>query len=65
MCLARVFGAKEKEGEEVMLADSIAQICLDGDTIKLYDIFGDETVAHGTLLNMDLERSIVKIALAE
>mgnify|MGYP002545881526 CR=1 FL=1 len=63
MCLARVYGQK-KEEQEVLLADSIARIYPDGDKIKLYDIFGDETVVEGTLLDMDLERNTVKIALA-
>ena len=63
MCLARVYGQK-KEEQEVLLADSIARIYPDGDKIKLYDIFGDETVVDGPLLDMDLERNTVKIALA-
>ena len=58
MCLARVYGQK-KEEQEVLLADSIARIYPDGDKIKLYDIFGDETVVEGTLLDMDLERNTV------
>jgi predicted RNA-binding protein len=48
-----------------MLADSIARIFLEDGKVKMYDIFGDETIVNGTLLDMDLERSIVKIALAE
>lgn len=64
MCLARVYGQK-KEEQEILLADSIARIYPDGDKIKLYDIFGDETVVEGTLLDMDLERNTVKIALAQ
>ncbi len=63
MCLARVYGQK-KEEQEVLLADSIARIYPEGNKIKLYDIFGDETVVEGTLLDMDLERNTVKIALA-
>lgn len=63
MCLAKAFG--KKADEEVMLADSIAKIFLEDGKVKMYDIFGDETVVNGTLLDMDLERSIVKIALAE
>jgi predicted RNA-binding protein len=63
MCLAKAFG--KKSNEEVMLADSIARIFLEDGKVKMYDIFGDETIVNGTLLDMDLERSIVKIALAE
>lgn len=64
MCLARVYGEK-KEDAEVLLADSVANIYLEGNKIRMLDIFGDETVVEGTLLNMDLERNTVKIALAQ
>jgi predicted RNA-binding protein len=63
MCLARVYGQK-KEEQEVLIADSIARILPQGEKITLYDIFGDETIVEGTLLDMDLERNTVKIALA-
>lgn len=64
MCLARVYGHKENK-DEVLLADSIANIIPEGKTIRLLDIFGDETVVEGTLLSMDLERSTVRIALEQ
>lgn len=64
MCLARVYGEK-KEDAEILLADSVANIYLEGNKIRMLDIFGDETVVEGTLLNMDLERNTVKIALAQ
>ncbi|KIR01434.1 hypothetical protein P261_00248 [Lachnospiraceae bacterium TWA4] len=65
MCLARVYGQKKEQEEGVLIADSIARIYPDGDKIKLFDIFGDETVVEGTLIDMDLERNMVKIALAQ
>ncbi|MGX8714568.1 MAG: CooT family nickel-binding protein [Lachnospiraceae bacterium] len=64
MCLARVYGQKKDE-EEILLVDSIAHITPEGNKIRLEDIFGDETVVEGTLLSLDLERSTVKIRLAE
>lgn len=65
MCLARIYGQKNQEEEGVLIADSIANIVPEGQTIHLYDIFGDETVVEGTLISLDLERSTVKIALAQ
>jgi len=64
MCLARVYGQKKDE-EEILLVDSIAHITPEGNKLRLEDIFGDETVVEGTLLSLDLERSTVKIRLAE
>ena len=43
MCLARVYGRKTNE-DEVLVADSIANIIPEGKKIRLLDIFGDETV---------------------
>ena len=62
MCLARVYGRTSNE-DEVLVADSIANIIPEGKKIRLLDIFGDETVVEGTLISMDLERSTVRIAL--
>ena len=64
MCLARVYG-QIKDEEEILLVDSIAHITPEGNKIRLEDIFGDETVVEGTLLSLYLERSTVKIRLAE
>ncbi|MDD7388249.1 MAG: CooT family nickel-binding protein [Lachnospiraceae bacterium] len=65
MCLAKVYGHKNDDAE-VLLADSIANIYMEADNkIRMLDIFGDETVVEGTLLNMDLERNTVRIALAQ
>ncbi|MDO5409157.1 MAG: CooT family nickel-binding protein [Lachnospiraceae bacterium] len=62
MCLARVYGHKKDE-EEILLADSIANIIPEGGKVRMLDIFGDETVVEGTLLSLDLERNTVKIQL--
>lgn len=65
MCLAKVYGNKKDESE-ILLADSIANIYMEeNNKIRMLDIFGDETVVEGTLLNMDLERNTVRIALAQ
>ena len=64
MCLAKVYGDKT-DHSEILLADSIANIYMEpNNKIRMLDIFGDETIVEGTLLNMDLERNTVRIALA-
>lgn len=64
MCLARVYGCKNNE-EGPMIADAIANIIPEGDSIRLIDIFGDEIVVEGHLINMDLERNMVRIELTK
>lgn len=65
MCLAKVYGHKNEDAE-ILLADSIANIFLEENhKIRMLDIFGDETVVEGTLLNMDLERNTIRIALVQ
>lgn len=65
MCLAKVYGHKNEDAE-VLLADSIANIYFEeNNKIRLLDIFGDEIVVEGTMINMDLERNTVRIALAQ
>ena len=65
MCLARIYGKKKNQEEDVLICDSIANIIPEGEKIRLLDIFGDEIIVEGTLVSMDLERSTVKIALAD
>jgi predicted RNA-binding protein len=57
MCLATVY----KESDESVIFKNVARMDVDGDTITLRDIMGDERVIQGKILMVDLSNSIVKL----
>jgi predicted RNA-binding protein len=57
MCLATVY----KESDESVIFKNVARMDVDGDTITLRDIMGDERVIQGKILMVDLANSIVKL----
>ena len=64
MCLAKVYNHKEET--DILVADTIANIFFEEkNRIRMLDIFGEETIVEGTLLDMDLARNIVRIVLAQ
>ncbi|MCI8550549.1 MAG: CooT family nickel-binding protein [Lachnospiraceae bacterium] len=60
MCLAAVYGKKQEE-DETLLLKNVSKILIDGDVITLYDIIGKEMKVQGTLTEVDLAGSVVKI----
>ncbi len=60
MCLAAVYGKKQEE-DETLLLKNVSKILVDGDVITLYDIIGKEMKVQGTLTEVDLAGSVVKI----
>lgn len=58
MCLATVY----KENDDSVLFKNVSRIDVDGKSVILRDIMGDERVIEGTILMVDLANSIVKIA---
>ncbi|MDO5336803.1 MAG: CooT family nickel-binding protein [Eubacteriales bacterium] len=59
MCLATVY----KEQDNSVILRNVSRIDVDGRTITLRDIMGDETVVEGEILMVDLANSIVKLNL--
>jgi predicted RNA-binding protein len=57
MCLATVY----KESDESVIFKNVARMDVDGDTIVLRDIMGDERVVQGKILMVDLANSVVKL----
>ena len=57
MCLATVY----KEDDESVLFRNVSRIDVDGDTLTLRDILGDEKTIKGRILMVDLANSIVKL----
>lgn len=57
MCLATVY----KESDESVIFKNVARMDVDGDTIILRDIMGDERVVQGKILMVDLANSVVKL----
>lgn len=63
MCLATVYG-KKQEAESILIT-SATRIDVEGTTIRIRDIMGDEVVVEGTISMVDLANAVVKINCAE
>lgn len=57
MCLATVY----KSSDESVLFRNVSRLDVDGDTVILRDIMGDEKTIAGKVVMVDLANSIVKI----
>lgn len=57
MCLATVY----KESDNTVIMQNAARIDVDGDTVTITDIIGDETKIKGRILMVDLANSVVKL----
>ena len=57
MCLATVY----QEPDDSVIFRNVSRIDVDGDTITLHDIMGDERTVQGKIRMVDLANSIVKL----
>lgn len=57
MCLATVY----KENDNSVIFKNVSRIDVDGDSVILRDIMGEERVVEGHILMVDLANSVVKI----
>ena len=57
MCLATVY----QESDNTVIMQNAARIDVDGDTVTITDIIGDETKIQGRILMVDLANSVVKL----
>ena len=62
MCLATVYKAQEPETK---LFEFVSRIDVDGETITLTDVMGEQKVVEGVIRMVDLANSIVKIDCIE
>ncbi len=57
MCLATVY----RQDDDSVIFRNVARIDVDGKTILLRDIMGDERTVQGSILMVDLANSVVKL----
>ena len=58
MCLATVYKAQEPETK---LFEFVSRIDVDGETITLTDVMGEQKVVEGAIRMVDLANSVVKL----
>ena len=63
MCLATVYG-KKQEGETILIRNA-SRIDVEGTTISIRDIMGQEVTVEGAISMVDLANAVVKINCAE
>ncbi len=63
MCLATVYGRKQ-EGESVLIRNA-SRLDVEGTTIRIRDIMGEEVTVEGSIAMVDLANSVVKINCTE
>lgn len=57
MCLATVY----KESDNTVICRNVSRIDVDGESVIIRDIMGDETKVQGRILMVDLANSVVKL----
>lgn len=63
MCLATVYG-KKQEGETILIRNA-SRIDVEGTTIRIRDIMGQEVTVEGAISMVDLANAVVKINCEE
>ncbi len=62
MCLATAM--VNKSGKETVLAKNISTIRVEGGSVVMTDILGEEYVVEGSLISADLVNGVVKVLAA-
>lgn len=62
MCLATAM--VNKSGKETVLAKNISTIRVEGGSVVMTDILGEEFVVEGSLISADLVNGVVKVLAA-
>ena len=57
MCLASVY----KESDNTVICRNVSRIDVEGETVVIRDIMGEETRVEGKILMVDLANSVVKL----
>lgn len=61
MCLATVI--RKKDGSTIL--KNVSRIDVEGDTLRIRDVMGDEKEVQGTIRMVDLANSIVELECVE
>ncbi|MBQ2627595.1 MAG: CooT family nickel-binding protein [Eubacterium sp.] len=61
MCLSNIY----REQDHTLLMENTSRIDIDGDTIRLRDLFGDVREVRGAIVSADLEQNEVVIRCSE
>ena len=61
MCLSNIY----REQDHTLLMENTSRIDIDGDTIRLRDLFGDVREIRGAIVYADLEQNEVVIRCSE
>ena len=61
MCLSNI----DREQDHTLLMENTSRIDIDGDTIRLRDLFGDVREVRGAIVSADLEQNEVVIRCSE
>ncbi len=61
MCLSNIYSEKD----HALLMDNTSRIDIEGDLIRLRDLFGDVREVRGTIVSADLEQNEVVIRCSE
>ncbi|MBQ9063482.1 MAG: CooT family nickel-binding protein [Eubacterium sp.] len=61
MCLSNIY----REQDHTLLMENTSRIDIDGDTIRLRDLFGDVREIRGAIVSADLEQNEVVIRCSE
>ncbi len=59
MCLSNVFLVSD--GAEKLVCEYASTVSVEGDSIRLTDVIGQETVVTGTILNVDLIKNEIRV----
>ncbi len=62
MCLATAM--VNRSGNETVLAKNISTIRVEGNSVVMTDILGEEFVVEGSLISADLVNGVVKVLAA-
>ena len=57
MCLATVY----KESDNTVICRNVSRIDVDGESVIIRDIMGDEKLVEGKILMVDLANSMVEV----
>ena len=61
MCLATVI--RKRDGSTIL--KNVSRIAVEGETLRIRDVKGDEKTVQGTIRMVDLANSIVELECAE
>lgn len=59
MCLSNAY--ETANGIDKLIAERVASVVVDGNNVRLTDLFGGQTVVPGVIKSIDLNKNIILI----